>query len=354
MTDLTAALFAIGGAIVAGVIGYNKWQEHKAKKSVQRAFSTEHDDVLMGQGGAAGGEAAARHEPVFAPENPDGGLPEGGAEIEPAASGALPADLPVDDVVDCIIPLEPAAPLRGEKIFMPLQTLRHAGSKPVNFIGQRADGEWEAISRAGTYAKLRAGVQLASRSGALNELEYSELIASLRRIGDEIDAEPEVPDMTQVMRAARALQQFVTEYDAKLSVNIASKGAPWSITTLLAALARQGFDLRPDGRLVMPDGDGDILFAISTNVGASEETTSRLTLLLDVPRVAQAREGYGAMVACARMLASRLDGTIVDDSDQPLSDATLRDIGGQVEAFYADMKTAEIPAGSTRALRLFS
>jgi len=69
------------------------------------------------------------------------------------------------------------------------------------------------------------------------------------------------------------------------------------------SLLLQGFDLRPDGRLVMPDGDGGILFSLSTNVTLAAETTSKLTLLLDVPCVAPLRDGFGAMIACARMLA---------------------------------------------------
>jgi hypothetical protein len=199
-----------------------------------------------------------------------------------------------------------------------------------------------------------AGVQLANRNNALNELEYSEFVQRLRQIADDLDADPDVPDMTEVMVTARSLHHFVTEYDAKLSVNVQSNCAPWSVTTLLAALERQGFDVRPEGRLVMPDGDGGVLFSLSTNVTLAAETTSRLTLLLDVPGVASARDGFGAMTSCARMLASRLDGTVVDDGNQPLSDAALNEIAGQLDVFYADMEAADIPAGSARALRLFN
>ena len=112
--------------------------------------------------------------------------------------------------------------------------------------------------------------------------------------------------------------------------------------------------MRPDGRYVMPDGDGGHLFSLSTNVSPAEETTPRLTLLLDVPCVSPARDGFGAMVACAKSLVARLDATIVDDYNQPLSDEALAEIAGQVKDFYADMEASDIPAGSTRALRLFS
>jgi hypothetical protein len=385
MTDLQTSLFVIGGAIIVGVISYNKWQEYKAKKSVEQAFSSSHDDVLMAPP-TESSERAERHEPVFCePENASAPLtaadipqdniemtaeqlateaqgqtaaPAASAEVDPPPAAIATAqpqmELPVDGLIDCAIPLALEASVRGDKVLPVLQNLRYVGNKPVNFIGEDSHGEWEPIAHGGVYKSLMAGVQMANRSNPLNEIEYSELVMSLRQICDDLGAEPDIPDMTEVMQGARALHQFVIEHDAQLGVNIQSKGAPWALNTLLSALARQGFDARPDGRLIMSDGDGDVLFSLSTNAGAAKETTARLTLLLDVPRVSQSRDGYGAMVACARSLASRLGGVVVDDSNQPLADAQLAEIAGQVDAFYLDMDAAEIPAGSTRALRLFS
>jgi hypothetical protein len=128
------------------------------------------------------------------------------------------------------------------------------------------------------------------------------------------------------------------------------------MATLIGALENAGFDVRPDGKFVMVDKEegGGTLFTLSTNVTLGADTTSRLTLLLDVPCVAPARDGFGKMVAAARDLVQRLDAAIVDDFDQPLTDATLDDIAGQVREFYQEMEAADIAAGSTRALRLFS
>jgi FtsZ-interacting cell division protein ZipA len=374
MNDLQTSLIIIGGVIVVGVISFNKWQEHKAKKSVERAFSSSHDDVLMHPDRAESLTADERIEPslsavadeslrtpvadhaasdplVADPVDAHAAETETSLDLMPLAEEK---ELPVDYLIDCTVPIALQNPLRGEKVLPALQSLRHVGGKPVHFVGQHVDGGWEAIAYGGQYKTLTAGVQLANRTSPLNELEYSEFVMRLRQIADDLDAEPDVPDMAEVMVTARSLHQFVSEYDAKLSVNVQSNGAPWSVSTLLAALERQGFDVRPEGRLVMPDGDGGVLFSLSTNVTLAEETTSRLTLLLDVPVVSPARDGFGAMTACAKMLASRLDGTVVDDSSQPLPDASMHEIAGQLGAFYADMEAADIPAGSTRALRLFN
>ena len=382
MTDLQTSLFIIGGAFLVGVISYNKWQEYKAKKSVERAFSGSHDDVLMTPKDS--GEAPVRHEPKLFESELDSELdgrgdarqaaaahddieqsaeqqalePQYGAPVAgaPAVAPAPTArrDLPVDELIDCAIPLALEAQVRGDKILPALQSLRHVGNKPIHFIGEDANGDWEPVAHGGVYSTLLAGVQLANRTNPLNEIEYSELVSRLRQIADDLGAEPDLPDMMEVMHTARSLHQFVIEHDAQLGVNIQSNGAPWAISTLQAALTRQGFDARPEGRMVMSDGEGGLLFSLSTNASAVAETTSRLTLLLDVPRVAPDRDGYGAMVACGRSLAARLGGVLVDDSNQPLADVQLAEIAGQVDAFYREMDAAEIPAGSVRALRLFS
>lgn len=430
MTDLQTSLIVIGGVVVVGVISYNKWQEHKARRLVERAFDLPQDDVLMREGAAP----VERMEPSLAPQAPGfsnpvtpatapvtapvtppapavvadsgeldavaeiaaasdaasadtasqidsapNGMPAGqgdsaGAAVAaapaaasaasaatsaaPAAAPAKPApvqpELSLDPQIDCTIPVTLESPLRGEKVQAITQPLRHVGGKAVHYVGLRADGVWEDVSHGGVYHALEAGVQMANRAGALNELEYSEFVSRLRQIADTVNAELELRDMMEIIKTARLLHQFIAEYGAQLSVNVQAATAPWPLDGLLAALARQGFDLRPDGRLVMPDGDGGALFSVSTNVPANAQSTSRLTLLLDVPCVAPARDGFGAMVACARSLAARLDGVVVDDGNQPLSQGALEEIASQVAAFYREMDGVQVQAGSTRALRLFN
>jgi len=379
ITDFQMSLIAAGGVFVVGVISYNKWQEYKLKKRVERAFDGQHDDVLMRSDDGPRAEPRFHMDDVPMPDGGSGayGVPDhvGGHVGNVAAPSMLPdseelaapvrtadAGVPaeelatclVDPLIDCLLPLELEAPARGEKLLPALQKLRFVGNKPIHFIGLAVSGDWEPVRHGVVYTRLQGGVQLASRSTALNELEYSELITRLRSVADEIGAEPQIPDMIEVMQDAKNLHRFVANHDAQLGVNLASNGAPWNIATLLGALEKLGFDVRPDGRYAMPDGEGGYLFSLSTNVTLAEETTSRLTLLLDVPCVAPVRDGFGSMITCAKNLMARLDATIVDDANQPLADQTLASIAGQVKEFYDDMAASDIPAGSTRALRLFS
>jgi hypothetical protein len=362
MTDFQLSLLVIGGTFVAGIYAFNKWQEHKAKKSVERAFSGAHDDVLMNPGVQDDPEPFhERHEPQLGSGLPD----EDTAPSVPPALSELQSseqqvdvqagkELPVDELIDCVIPLEFDSPIRGEKLLAEIGNLRFVGKKPVHFIGLAHDGQRDVIAHGGVFTTLFAGVQMVSRGGPLNELEFSEFVTQLQEIGERLNAHSDIPDMKKVMSHSRDLHQFVSEHDAQLSVNILANGSPWAINSLLAALEKQGFDVRPDGYLVMPDGDGGNLFTLSTNVSVSASTTSRLTLLLDVPCVAPDRDGFGAMSACARSLSIRLGGTVVDDGNNAISKEALDEIALQVNEFYAAMAEARIPAGSIRAQRLFS
>lgn len=394
MTELQASLMAIGGVIVVGVISYNKWQEWRAKKSVDQAFSPLEDDVLMGGG------AAERQEPVLSAfEGPDAVVAHahdkvvrGGNELhESEAALRKPSQAPADDdahddrahqghaatsassstsarsafieahtkpslldeAIDCIIPLVLDAPLRGEKISAAFQPLHIVGNKPVRVIGENETGQWEPVAVGGIYSALQVGVQLATRPNALTELEFSELVSRLNQLSDELGASPELPEMADTIAAARALHQQVHEFDAQLSINVRAIGAPWSMATLKPALQRQGMELRPDGRLVMPDGEGGILFSVLTNA-EPDETTRLITLLLPVARVAPAFGAFKAMSAFAKSLATRLSGVVVDDEGQALPDAALSAIAAQVDEFYQQMDQAGIPAGSVRAQRLFA
>ena len=371
MTDLQMSLIGIGIAIVVGVIVYNRWQEYRARKHVERAFPDPVDDVLMKTGTAE--LPVKRQEPVLdefatgeGKKEPSLGVPELSQEdnapedsveidIVPVETG----ELPVDELIDCEILLTLEEPVRSEKILPQIQTLRYTGNKPVHFVGLVEDAEgrksWQAVVPGKTYTRLKAGVQLANRSSALNEIEFSELLMRLRQVADAIGAEPDIPEMAEVTGKAKQLFQFVADHDAKLGISIRSNGAPWQVATLNAALEKQGFESRPDGLFVMKDGEnGQILFTLSTNELPASEIATRLTLLLDVPCVAPEKEGFSRMIQCAKALCIRLDGSLIDDGNQLLNDSFLEEIAGQVKDFYSEMRACAIPAGSVRALRLFN
>lgn len=385
MTELQASLIAIGAVIVIGVIAYNKWYEWRAKNSVEHAFSDMPEDVLMGgavkahhddyddsqhpqtshaQDDYAHGDdhhqneqAHQHHAHDYSQDSEHHDQHQQAQHAEQTESlefiHATAKASPLDPVVDCIIPLALEHPLRGEKIIAAFQSLRFVGNKLVQVIGETETGNLEPVAHGGAYHSLQVGVQMASRLSPLSELEYSELVLGLNNMGDELGSMPDIPDMSQVISDARRLHQFIQEFDVQLSVNVRSKGMPWLVATMRPALQRQGLDLRPDGRLIMSDGDGGLLFSISMNATPTDDSTKMMTLLLPVPMVESQRQAFEAMTAFAKSLASRLSGEVIDDSGQPLNDASLDAIAAQVKDFYHAMEDYGVTAGSSAAKRLF-
>jgi hypothetical protein len=76
---------------------------------------------------------------------------------------------------------------------------------------------------------LQAGVLLASRSGPLNEIEYSEFVQKVQALADAVGATPDAPDMLEVVARARELDALASPLDAQLSIRLRANGVAWSV-----------------------------------------------------------------------------------------------------------------------------
>ena len=84
------------------------------------------------------------------------------------------------------------------------------------------------------------------------------------------------------------------------------------------------------------------------------ERVDGLTLILDVPRVADVTRSYQAMTRMAVHLAGALGGRVVDDRGNALDERSLAAIGAELEPMRRLLAEAGIEPGSPLALRLFS
>ncbi|RQS63944.1 cell division protein ZipA C-terminal FtsZ-binding domain-containing protein [Burkholderia sp. Bp8984] len=313
--------------------------------------STESAEQAVDDAAAAAQEApaaAASHEPA--------------EPVLPAAttiSSAPPAI--VDRRIDCIVPIRLGAPLPGDKILPAAQRLRRAGSKPVHIEGKPEGGQWELLQNGVRYEELRAAAQLANRSGALNELEFSEFVTGVQQFADTIDGAPEFPDMMETVAMARELDGFAAQCDAQLSINVMSDGAPWSANYVQAVASQDGLLLSRDGtRFVKLDAKQNPVFMLQfgdTNFLRDDLTYkggNMITLVLDVPVAEEDILPFRLMCDYAKSLSERIGARVVDDSRRPLPESTLVAIDQQLMKLYAKLEEAGIPAGSPVTRRLFS
>ncbi|MDR6419282.1 FtsZ-interacting cell division protein ZipA [Paraburkholderia phenoliruptrix] len=316
------------------------------------------DDEQHAAPDETGKDATAARPAGEAPREPDEQI----EPIMPAAttiSSAPPAI--VDRRIDCIVPIRLNGPVAGDKVIPLAQRLRRAGSKPVHIEGKLESGAWELLQNGARYEELRAAAQLANRSGALNELEFSEFVTGVQQFADALDASPEFPDMLETVAMARELDGFAAQCDAQLSINVLSDGAPWSANYVQAVASQDGLLLSRDGtRFVKLDARQSPVFMLQfgdTNFLRDDLTYKggqMITLVLDVPVADEDILPFRLMCDYAKSLAERIGGRVVDDGRRPLPEAALLAIEKQLMTLYAKLEQAGIPAGSPATRRLFS
>mgnify|MGYP006269112097 CR=1 FL=1 len=245
---------------------------------------------------------------------------------------------------------------------MPLT--RRAGSKPF-LIEAQVEGSdtWEPPASGRRYVALQAGVQLANRTGALNEIEYSEFVMKTRTFADAIGGEPQFAEMLDEVARARELDQFSVEHDAQLRLVLRPRQVAWSPGFVTQNAARLGFvaGVIP-GRMVLAApvvGAAPLVgLAFDVHAALAEDLTKtavrELILSLDVPQVPRSEQPFVRMCEAAQGLMAALDAGLSDDAGTPIQPEALMQIGTELEAVYDRLDERDLSAGSMLARRLFS
>jgi hypothetical protein len=270
----------------------------------------------------------------------------------------------LDALIDVIAAVEIDHPVSGDAALQAMPATRRVGSKLFSLEGLNTEtGLWEHPRNGQRYSAFQSGVQLANRTGPLNEIEFSEFVTKTQHFADAINGAPEFPDMLEEVARARELDSFASAHDAQLSFTLKATKAAWSPGYVQQNAARLGFiaGVLP-GRMVVPAptaGLPPILgLTFDSQAAMSEDPTQsaiyELTLSLDVPQVDRKEEPYARMIQTAYELARVMDGAISDDNGQPLSETAIGAIARDLLALYDTLDARDLSAGSPQARRLFS
>lgn len=378
MNDLQLALIGFGVFLVAAVWAYNFWQERKHRRQAEKVLPPGTADVLIagraedgGAPDAAGAKVAIPREPtidapaVFAIATEECSATPPPAAVEFHQSAELPAEW-ADGRVDCLVRIEfvaaqPVAGLWAEHANWSGQI-----DKPLQWLGfDEKTGRWRVLHAqdSGTVAQLAAALQLTDRRGAVSPAVLSAFIAGIHRLAHRFSGLADLPDAAEVQARAAELDAFCAAVDLQLSLHVVPRagsigkmvGARLAPVIVTAALQREG------ARLVAVDDSGNEAFSLTCQSALGDSAgridalaLTSLTFSLDVPRVEEGTAAFTRMVGLARQCAEALGGQLVDTHGQPLAEATLDAIRDRIDELQTKMARMAIPAGSVRALRLFS
>jgi hypothetical protein len=364
ISDLQLALLGVGAVVIGGVVAYNAMVERRARAKAERAFGTQHPDVLFEEPAARREPTLgrlpeeARAEPVIGRIEPATrvGVEEGDSLVADAAPGEQASVSNRIDTVAVILADDPVTRERLEPLLDALQV----HTTPIHVEGI-VDEQWQPVesSGRGSWRELRAGLQLASRSGPLTEEEITTFNETIASYAGSIGAVSQREAPSAAAQRARDLDRFCAEADIEVAVNVVGQfGATFALAKVRQIALEHGLSEVGSGDLVHYAPDGTPAYAVRRfdreGERADASFTHGLTFALDLPHVADPGVAFDAMVALAGACASRLGGELVDDNRKPLSPAGLAAIRRSLEKVFRDMESHGIPAGSALARRLFS
>lgn len=370
---LTVALAILAGLVLLGLVVHSTWSASKNRGPRQalpdtpdaaaRVEPTLAGDAAPSDGSDPGAPVTIEGADGFADTTPPAPADDGGPLI-PQVRPMIRRPGRIDALIDAIAAIRPEAPVTGEQAIQHWPPTRRAGSKPFHIEGQNAEnGEWETPRPGQRYGEFQAGVQMANRHGALNEIEYSEFVQKIEAFAESLGAMADFPDMLDVVAGARELDAFASQHDAQLAVVMKANSVAWSVGYLQQTAGRHGFvPGAVAGRLVMPGAEEGsppmLVLSFDSQVALADDPGNaalrEMTLSLDVPQTAADIEPFAAWQHAARMMADELDATLVDDHGAPITLGAFAAIGQELERLYGALESHDLAAGSAAARRLFS
>jgi hypothetical protein len=357
MSSLQMSLAAIGAFTVGAVVVYNYWT---SRKNAPRQADPHREPV----------HEPSSHvmDPVLDPDSAV--LAQGDEALEPVLKDTFThlnqpdRKTQLDALIDVLASIDVDQPVSGDAALAALPTTRRVGTKLFSVEGYSQDsGQWESLVAGRRYSAFQAGVQLANRVGALNNIEFSEFVVKTQAFADALGGSASFSDMLEEVACARELDQFASVHDAQLSFTLCARSAAWSPGYIHQHAARLGFvpGVIP-GRMVMPAAVQGLPPVISltfdTHAAMAEDpdlsAIRSFVLSLDVPQTAREEKPYDRLRESAMALASQMDGVVTDGEGQVLGEATLDQIGVDLQQLYDALDSRELSAGSPQARRLFS
>jgi hypothetical protein len=351
--NLTTALIALAVLVLAGILLQGLWKARRIARSARLTA-------------VVGDEPGARREPVMGGEPVPAPESVATAAVARAEARLAPVrrSVRLDALIDAIATLSVEAPVAGERVLPHLPGANRVGTKPFFIEGLNSEtGEWETIASNARYGEFQAGVQMANRHGALNEIEFSEFVQKLETFAQAIGASTDLPDMLESVARARELDAFASQHDAQLVALLRANSVAWSVGYVQQAAQRHGFvPGAVPGRLVLPAADEgappvlvlsfDAQAALADDPGHA--AVRELALGLDVAQTEELVEPFSAWHGVARKLADDLDAAIVDDQGQTITLHAFSAIHAELTRLYEALAARDLAAGSTGARRLFS
>jgi hypothetical protein len=184
VSNLQVGLAIAGGLVLAAVVAHGAWTSRKNKPRQAEPELPRMDPMDAAEPGFSNAELDEQTRDTLVEMDQAMILPT----VDKHAS--------IDALIDVIAAIEIDAPISGEAALSATPATRRVGSKLFNLEGLNTEtGLWEHPRNGQRYSAFQSGVQLANRTGPLNEIEFSEFVVKAQAFADSVDGDIDFPEM---------------------------------------------------------------------------------------------------------------------------------------------------------------
>ncbi|MBL8515598.1 MAG: hypothetical protein JNM76_01405 [Betaproteobacteria bacterium] len=362
INDFTLALIGAAAAIIAAILLFNWWTERRHARAAERAFKTDHPDVLFDADDAT---KTARVEPTLGalPVPDDDFVFPAPEAVKSLAPRQLEPDRGINPRIDSIAVILAEAPMVTDTLTGFVLSSQKLG-RPVHWEAL-ANGVWEPLdaalaSGAPAPKEIRVGLQLADRGGPTPKATISEFMILAEELAHAVSAVSQREDMDEAFERAQKVDAFCADTDIEIAISLVGRnGATFAPTKVRGVLEAAGLTPLPSGEYAQADESGLTLFIVRNMEPTEPPAINKsgyltgLSLALDVPHCVDGMLALERALITARQLAESLGGDVVDDNRRPLNPQGIEAIRQAIRGIAAQMEHFGVPPGSLAAKRLY-
>ncbi len=260
----------------------------------------------------------------------------------------------VDDVVEAVVNFTPTTgqAFTAQALEKAVQTVSEAQNKElisIDFYDSETARWYHDASLVKNCTQIYLSMLLANRNRKVDSLAASIFITLAGQMAIDLNAEAVLPDSQTMVEKAENIASTIKAFDNQLTLKIVCAHDVDTAALRVAALDC-GF-VEHEMRYEKPAAFGtDPMLVISV----SKTLPNELELTMDVALVSAANDPLAQYFAVANDLCCKIDGMLTDMQGNPVESPSAAIIAQQLRELHANMAAHGVPAGSTRALRIFS
>jgi hypothetical protein len=238
--------------------------------------------------------------------------------------------------------------------------------QPQVFAMRAMDLAWHRMTATpdGSYDSIALAWDMVTGQGALTPDSAKNLLRTAEEFGPYISrrAMP-MPVPAEVRQVVKNLQSIRDALDVGFTLSVGARRGGFAERDVWIECARLGLQFENGGFeyrapkapaplfAVTPYGTTDAFSLGAVQAGAVHPG---VTIGFSLPLSPAPTQGLEGALRAADHLAAKLDGVVLDESDQPLTDRTRQKLRAELRNALSLFSRAGITTGSAEAVRLFS